>query len=821
MAGRPIATAFVRLRFMADKATQAEADAQMQAAGATAAKQGEKAGKTFGQKMTAGLKSMSGLAAKAGAIGLGALAFEILKQGDALEKSQVRLNIAIRNTGGNARAAAPALDAIRAKMERWGFTNAETNQSLATLTAGTGSVSRAVAAQATAADLARYKNISLSSAADMLTKAYAGNMRSMKGLNVVAATGATADKAMTKAQADLADQISLAGGMAKFAAAHHMSLEKAQRLSKEAAQGSIPAMNKLGIVVLPASASAAQRFAQIQRVLNSRLGGQAKAAADTAGGAFAAMRATLTDMAAKTGSKVLPVLARILTWMNKSGILIPLTIALIVGLGAAMAASAIAAMSLATALTGGIALAVVAVIAGVILLIKHWKAVKGWFVDVWKWVQAHDLWALLIPGIGPLVLGLIKIAEHWRGLVTVAKNVWTWVNRIFVHWIPAAFDVMKDSAGLTLAATADTVLRWAYRISGIMGKLPGPLGAPWRAMHKAIGGELDASEARVKAWRQRVQADIAKFHDKVVKITFGLGANAPASLVSGVVRARTQHALLQGYARGTSGAAPGWAWVGEAGPELVRMTGGETVLSNPASMGATRGYASGVAGPRVQTAFAPPPGVALRAINQLYNAAWDTVVRWGLNHVTLPAPSGGGGGFGDSGVRSASAARAQAFARSIMGRYGWGPAQWPPWLYLGNQESGWNAYAVNASSGAYGIGQSLGHGHPYNLGDYVTQVIWMANYIRGRYGSPSAAWAHETAFNWYGKGGPITEPVIGFGTRTGRGYGFGESGTEQVVGAGDMATLIREVRKLQRIMGGVGGDFADQLNRVTRRAGAR
>ena len=121
----------------------------------------------------------------------------------------------------------------------------------------------------------------------------------------------------------------------------------------------------------------------------------------------------------------------------------------------------------------------------------------------------------------------------------------------------------------------------------------------------------------------------------------------------------------------------------------------------------------------------------------------------------VAAAQAASGGMGDSGARSGSAALAQAFAKSIMGQYHWGPEQWPPWLYLGNQESGWNAYAVNKSSGAYGIGQSLGHGHPYNLGDYKTQVIWMANYIRGRYGNPARAWAHERAYNWYGKGGIV------------------------------------------------------------------
>src|SRR5262249_42098448 len=69
------------------------------------------------------------------------------------------------------------------------------------------------------------------------------------------------------------------------------------------------------------------------------------------------------------------------------------------------------------------------------------------------------------------------------------------------------------------------------------------------------------------------------------------------------------------------------------------------------------------------------------------------------------------------------------------------------------KESGWSPYAVNPSSGAYGIPQSLGHGHPFNLGDARAQIAWGLNYIRGRYGTPAAAWAHEVANNWYARGG--------------------------------------------------------------------
>lgn len=51
------------------------------------------------------------------------------------------------------------------------------------------------------------------------------------------------------------------------------------------------------------------------------------------------------------------------------------------------------------------------------------------------------------------------------------------------------------------------------------------------------------------------------------------------------------------YAGGTPGALPGWAWVGERGPELVKMHGGETVIDHARSMAVAPlglgGYASG------------------------------------------------------------------------------------------------------------------------------------------------------------------------------------------------------------------------------------
>jgi tape measure domain-containing protein len=95
----------------------------------------------------------------------------------------------------------------------------------------------------------------------------------------------------------------------------------------------------------------------------------------------------------------------------------------------------------------------------------------------------------------------------------------------------------------------------------------------------------------------------------------------------------------------------------------------------------------------------------------------------------------------------------QRLGYQMMLAHGWPASQWGALQALWTRESGWNANAVNASSGAYGIPQSLGHGHPYNLGDARAQIAWGLDYIAGRYGSPAAAWAHEEAIGWYQGGG--------------------------------------------------------------------
>jgi hypothetical protein len=96
---------------------------------------------------------------------------------------------------------------------------------------------------------------------------------------------------------------------------------------------------------------------------------------------------------------------------------------------------------------------------------------------------------------------------------------------------------------------------------------------------------------------------------------------------------------------------------------------------------------------------------------------------------------------------------AQHIAATMVAAHGWGAGQMADLVKLWNKESGWSVSAANPS-GAYGIPQALpgskmGAYGPNWRSDARTQIAWGLSYIAGRYGSPSAAWAHSVATNWY------------------------------------------------------------------------
>ena len=98
---------------------------------------------------------------------------------------------------------------------------------------------------------------------------------------------------------------------------------------------------------------------------------------------------------------------------------------------------------------------------------------------------------------------------------------------------------------------------------------------------------------------------------------------------------------------------------------------------------------------------------------------------------------------------------ARQIARHMLPHFRW--KRWKQFKYLNwlwQRESGWNKYASNPYSGAYGIPQALPGSKMASAGprwrtNARTQIRWGLRYIRARYGSPRRAWRHSQAYGWY------------------------------------------------------------------------
>jgi hypothetical protein len=91
---------------------------------------------------------------------------------------------------------------------------------------------------------------------------------------------------------------------------------------------------------------------------------------------------------------------------------------------------------------------------------------------------------------------------------------------------------------------------------------------------------------------------------------------------------------------------------------------------------------------------------------------------------------------------------------ALMLEEGFGLNQFPCLDKLWKKESGWNYKALNSSSGAYGIPQSLPGSKMASAGsdwktNPATQIEWGLGYIKGRYDTPCGAWSHSQNVGWY------------------------------------------------------------------------
>lgn len=120
--------------------------------------------------------------------------------------------------------------------------------------------------------------------------------------------------------------------------------------------------------------------------------------------------------------------------------------------------------------------------------------------------------------------------------------------------------------------------------------------------------------------------------------------------------------------------------------------------------------------------------------------------------VIVPAASSGSASAPAAGTPDPGSAKAIAY--DMVQARGWGEEQYSCLVSLWQKESGWNTFAANRSSGAYGIPQALpGSKMASAGGDWATnpatQIAWGLGYITARYSDPCGAWGASQSKGWY------------------------------------------------------------------------
>lgn len=434
---------------------------------------GSRSQAAWGALAGAGKALVFGIAGAAAAVG----AFGIEASLSA-EQADARLRTAINNVGGSMEELEPKIHAADDRLRQFGFTNADTNTALATLTTALGSPTKAFADLQLAADLARQKNIPLAESALLVAKAAEGQTRPLKALGIDLPIMAGGAKAVAQAH------LLLAGATQKlntFLAVHRDAVRATSKYH-------LTYLTDLNLVhAAQDKLSAAQRAGtQTLAALAARVHGGAAAFGETLAGKVAIARAQLDNMGEKVGAWLIPkltallgVVSNIVAWFGRhtttakilagvlggvlavaigayiarvvearvqSAITFAQTIAGWLGLGNAaaagaaeagaaedaMAASADAAGAATEAAFGPIGLIIAGVTIAITLLATHWKQVWGVIKDVtgavWNGFLKPVFSAIWNYGLHPLVIAVEAVgsafAAAWNGIGAVVSAVW-------------------------------------------------------------------------------------------------------------------------------------------------------------------------------------------------------------------------------------------------------------------------------------------------------------------------------------------------------------------------------------------------------------
>jgi SLT domain-containing protein len=268
---------------------------------------------------------------------------------------------------------------------------------------------------------------------------------------------------------------------------------------------------------------------------------------------------------------------------------------------------------------------------------------KGWVVDpivgAVKRFFGIKSPSTVMAGVGSnIIAGLI------HGMLTSGANLGGLIKNIFGGWPDALAKLVEKSivniaklpakalhalggvaskvggffANLFKGPVGGGVERWRGTVVQALGMLGMPIALAGRVLYQ-MQTESGGNPNAINLWDINAKrGDPSRGLMQVIGSTFsayhvpGTSFNIYdplANIAAAINYARHRYGPTlgalgsgHGYAEGTTGAAPGWAWVGERGPELVNFSGGEVVV--PIVAGPGPGYAMGTDGASLAAALA-------------------------------------------------------------------------------------------------------------------------------------------------------------------------------------------------------------------------
>jgi len=236
------------------------------------------------------------------------------------------------------------------------------------------------------------------------------------------------------------------------------------------------------------------------------------------------------------------------------------------------------------------------------------------------------------------------------------------------------------------------------------------------------------------------------------------------------------------------------------------------------------GFASGGVVGRVSAAESGA-GLAEAQWGQLAAQAFAVSAIQAAKKAAAAAAAASGFGPGSTALGGDAAAN-KALARQM---FPWPASQWPSFDYLEMREAGYNRFARNPSSGAYGIPQALPEsklpfaGQSGGGSHAGPQLSWMYGYIHDRYVTPFNAALHERFNNWYDRGGWLQPGLTMAWNGTGRPEQVippgGSGGPMEIrlyldhgfADAGLSPQMIRNIKATVRHLGGRGNPDSVQV----------